>query len=688
MSYRQVEYRVVLEHDNVLYYPKILAAQVSDYFPLQVPTARIEIETNTASSTSGYTSPARTDDIVRLQVNETTTPTEKSKWVDLFEGRIMSISSQLDGGNNTFLYCRGHAEELLYRQVTADYTKSSGRTGTIISELIGDYLDRIIDGSPSLLDTTNSTVLTSFNVDQDTKYLIDIVKELEDIEGNNYIFTVVPQYDSDGLYDSCLASWQPVSSTANTNIAVIENRERLISANFSSSIEQLFNDVTIYGEPGTAQKSGTSNDSDSISSYNRRQRSEIDTTLATDYLCEAIATAIVDRAKDPIVSGTLTLVGNKLIEPGDLISVKIPSIEIDGEEIDGDYRVYRVNHGISGSGWTTSISVGEHVHDVAQYISKLFRMVRYNNFSMLKMSEELGSVSGDVSTVQNNLDTHTGASNPHSVTKNTIGLSNVTNDAQLKRTAEWIWYITSKSTPVTNDRVLIEDSAASYAKKQTRVADLAKGMSHSDLSGSGTNSHSTIDSHLSNTSNPHSVSKSDVGLGNVTNDAQVIKSIGTAKGNIIAYTASGTPANLAVGSNNQVLTADSSYSRGMKWATPEGVPSGTIVMWYGGSVPSGWYECNGSNGTPDLRGKFVVASGGTFSGTGGSASYTLTTSNLPSHRHVAGYSQASDVGVNRAVGVSGGVNYGTTYTGYAGESSPDAINTVPPYYALKFIMKG
>lgn len=39
-----------------------------------------------------------------------------------------------------------------------------------------------------------------------------------------------------------------------------------------------------------------------------------------------------------------------------------------------------------------------------------------------------------------------------------------------------------------------------------------------------------------------------------------------------------------------------------------GFPSGIIVMWSGSpsNIPNGWALCNGSNGTPDLTGRFIV----------------------------------------------------------------------------------
>ncbi|MFC5947084.1 hypothetical protein ACFQH9_02175 [Pseudonocardia lutea] len=62
------------------------------------------------------------------------------------------------------------------------------------------------------------------------------------------------------------------------------------------------------------------------------------------------------------------------------------------------------------------------------------------------------------------------------------------------------------------------------------------------------------------------LAKGDVGLGNVTNDAQIPKSLVDAKGDLLVGTANDTPARVAVGTNGQVLTADSSQASGVKWA--------------------------------------------------------------------------------------------------------------------------
>lgn len=56
------------------------------------------------------------------------------------------------------------------------------------------------------------------------------------------------------------------------------------------------------------------------------------------------------------------------------------------------------------------------------------------------------------------------------------------------------------------------------------------------------------------------------------------------------------------------------------------IPVGTVIMWTGlhGDIPDGWQSCDGTNGTPDLRGLFVRAAGDghPVDETGGSATHT------------------------------------------------------------------
>lgn len=58
-------------------------------------------------------------------------------------------------------------------------------------------------------------------------------------------------------------------------------------------------------------------------------------------------------------------------------------------------------------------------------------------------------------------------------------------------------------------------------------------INHQLLSGAGTNTHTQIDSHISNNSNPHSVTKTQVGLGNVDNTSDSDKPISTATQNAL-----------------------------------------------------------------------------------------------------------------------------------------------------------
>lgn len=117
-------------------------------------------------------------------------------------------------------------------------------------------------------------------------------------------------------------------------------------------------------------------------------------------------------------------------------------------------------------------------------------------------------------------------------------------------------------------------------------------------------------------------------------------------------------------------------------------PVGTIVVWSGlaDAIPKGWSICNGENGTPDLRDRFVLGGGGTraVGETGGEEEHKLTVGEMPKHSHsMLTYTPGGNKGGTSYTN-TGSVNQGQN-TGNEGSGS--AHNNMPPFYVLVYIMK-
>ncbi len=75
------------------------------------------------------------------------------------------------------------------------------------------------------------------------------------------------------------------------------------------------------------------------------------------------------------------------------------------------------------------------------------------------------------------------------------------------------------------------------------------------------------------------------------------------------------------------------------------VPEGAIMPWWGvkSELPAGWEICDGSNGTPDLRNRFLRGCEGEGAGsTGGDAEVTLASDQVPKHSHSVGLDNPGD----------------------------------------------
>ena len=109
------------------------------------------------------------------------------------------------------------------------------------------------------------------------------------------------------------------------------------------------------------------------------------------------------------------------------------------------------------------------------------------------------------------------------------------------------------------------------------------------------------------------------------------------------------------------------------------VVSGLIMIWQGaiGAIPAGWQICDGTNGTPDLRDRFVVGAGTTYNpgDSGGSTQ----------HQHdFTGDGHTHDI--EAGASMQSGAQIDQTTTNIQVTGTTDNASSLPPYYALAYIM--
>lgn len=228
-------------------------------------------------------------------------------------------------------------------------------------------------------------------------------------------------------------------------------------------------------------------------------------------------------------------------------------------------------------------------------------------------------------------------------------------------------------------------------------------------------------------------------LGNVTGNVT-----GDVTGNLTGDTFGIHTGSVIVPDGDTITGGDDTIAENMihQLLINRGIPYGGIIMWSGvvADIPESWALCDGDNGTPDLRERFIAGAGGdlapfevggsaTLSGTGTlelSGAHThpldidghvLTIAELPAHTHWNGMtddgpgmfnhgsrpaapaadrepSAGKDSGTVEGLTEVTGGDAAHTHTGNTTESglhthdiTLDEVVSLPPYFALCFIMK-
>ena len=165
--------------------------------------------------------------------------------------------------------------------------------------------------------------------------------------------------------------------------------------------------------------------------------------------------------------------------------------------------------------------------------------------------------------------------------------------------------------------------------------------------------------------------------------------------------------NITIRANNSAidLSADNVYG---------GIPIGGIILWSGKqsasapNVPDGWQLCDGTNNTPDLRGRFVVGynsddpSFNAIDASGGEKEHTLTVDEMPSHGHSITDPGHFHNSIHNGTGgdtthpIAGGGSFISKYGSQPSVTTGITIdpsgggqphNNLPPYYVLAYIMR-
>jgi hypothetical protein len=316
-----------------------------------------------------------------MQVSVQYSPNEKKVWQDLFAGRVLTSKAQTGKENTATIVCSGHEAETSYSIIDEAHNfVSATDTAAILGYFGTQYLSRT-----SISVSGNSGITAAYMVKADQKYMKDTIADMEQISGYAYSLVAKPVYNAAQNLISCPLIWKPFDTSPTQKYKAIEGTPRFLEANFSSDGSEVYNQIIQYGNTpeGGTQYKGIGEDTDSQALYGIRTMAETNTGLESNALCGSFAVDVLPYFKVPYVSGSVTLEGTVQARIGDLCYCKIPSIDINGATIDGNYRVVGVHQEINFDQFETKLSLGKTQKGTSDYIAEFARRNRLNMLNFI-----------------------------------------------------------------------------------------------------------------------------------------------------------------------------------------------------------------------------------------------------------------------------------------------------------------
>lgn len=374
---RLIDFQCKIEKHNTheIYSPQVLGFNIIDSLPLtNAPSCTIKIASKKKINDVTAVSQVEFDDIIRLQASIRFNVLEKHVWVDIFEGRVQNISKEFSTKTDIEFSCVGHIAAAFDALIKDDRTYTGLDAKDILASLTTAYTTKLVYNSNYVETGLN---VTQYNSKKEQNFLIDAYQEMEKLSGYKRMIGVNPTYTASGRLQTVYLSWKKLPTVPTRQYSVIEGTPRLRSAIFDIVGEDVKNYRYVKGGLDTEgnQYSGSAINSDSISKYGSRYVVDIFSWIQTNTLCREIAAGLTEETGEPYIAGQVTLEGTLDARIGDLVGVMVPSIELSGTEINGNYTVYRVNHVFTGDDFYTVLDLGRIKKSEYDYMFKNFTQI-------------------------------------------------------------------------------------------------------------------------------------------------------------------------------------------------------------------------------------------------------------------------------------------------------------------------